>query len=35
MFQILPRDESPVVSEQSQLEKKVRIVKTMEYLLGE
>ena len=35
LFQILPRDESPAVSEQSQLEKKVRVVTTMEYLLGE
>ena len=35
LFQILPRDESPAVSEQSQREKKIRVVTTMEYLLGE
>ncbi|HZM17619.1 MAG TPA: SIMPL domain-containing protein, partial [Candidatus Krumholzibacteria bacterium] len=35
LFQILPRDESQAVSEQSQVEKKVRVVTTMEYLLTE
>jgi len=35
LFQILPRDESQAVTEQSQVEKKVRVVTTMEYLLTE
>jgi hypothetical protein len=33
LFQILARDESPAVSEASQVEKKIRVVTTIEYLL--
>ena len=32
-FQILPRDPAPGLSEQSRIEKTVRIVSTIEYLL--
>jgi hypothetical protein len=35
LFQILPRDESQAVAEPSQLEKKVRVVTTMEYLVAD
>lgn len=33
IFQILPRDEAPGIMETSQIDKKVRIVSTVEYLL--
>lgn len=33
LFQILARDESPAVAEASQVEKKIRVVTTIEYLL--
>ena len=33
IFQILPRDPSPIILETSQVEKKVRVVVTIEYLL--
>jgi hypothetical protein len=33
LFQILPRDESPAVAEPGQVEKKIRVVTTIEYLL--
>jgi hypothetical protein len=33
LFQILPRDESPAIAEPSQVDKKIRVVTTIEYLL--
>jgi len=35
VFQILPRDRAPGVTEESQLNKTVRVVTTVEYALGE
>jgi len=35
LFQILPRDEAPGITEASQIEKKVRVVTTIDYLLEE
>jgi hypothetical protein len=35
LFQILPRDESPAVAEPGQVEKKIRVVTTIEYLLAD
>lgn len=35
LFQILPRDEAPGVMEAGQVEKKVRVVSTIEYLLAD
>jgi hypothetical protein len=35
VFQILPRDEAPGLMEASQVQKKVRIVSTIEYLLAD
>jgi hypothetical protein len=34
IFEILPRDAAPGISETSQIDKKVRVVSTIEYLLG-
>jgi hypothetical protein len=34
IFEILPRDAAPGISEESQIDKKVRVVSTIEYLLG-
>jgi uncharacterized protein len=33
VFEILPRDQAPGISEQSQIEKTVRVVSTVEYFL--
>lgn len=35
IFQILPRDPAPGIMEQSQIEKQVRVVSTVEYLLDD
>jgi hypothetical protein len=35
IFQILPRDESPMLPESGQLQKKVRVVSTVEYVLDD
>jgi hypothetical protein len=34
IFEILPRDAAPGITEESQIDKKVRVVSTIEYLLG-
>jgi hypothetical protein len=34
IFEILPRDAAPGISEGGQIDKKVRVVSTIEYLLG-
>jgi hypothetical protein len=34
IFEILPRDAAPGISEESQIDKKVRVVSTIKYLLG-
>ena len=33
LFEILPRDEAPGIREESQIQKKVRVVSTIEYFL--